>query len=124
MATDRGYALPGCVVEPGVLDPQKLDDLLSRVAYGDEAAFAEVYDQVAGLVYSLAFAITENAARSEEVTADVLAEVWRTAARYSPAAGSVPAWVMTMTQLRAKRSAPAPGRRRRPARSSPVGASS
>jgi RNA polymerase sigma-70 factor (ECF subfamily) len=119
MATDWADLPLGAVAGPAKLDPQRLDDLLSCVACGDEVAFAEVYDQVAGLVYGLARAITGDAGRSEEVTADVLAEVWRTAPRYSPAEGSVQAWVLTMTQrraLRQARSARGQGRHRRPAR--------
>jgi anti-anti-sigma factor len=90
---------------PGELDPQKLEDLLSCVAYGDQAAFTEFYDQVEGLVHGFARAITGEAASAEEVTTDVLAEIWRTAPRYSLAEGSVQDWVMTMTRRRAVRQA-------------------
>lgn len=78
-----------------------LDGLLPRVASGDAEAFACVYDLVAGPVYGLATRITGDQPRAEQVSAEVLAEVWRSAARFSPAEGSGLTWIMTMARRRA-----------------------
>jgi RNA polymerase sigma-70 factor (ECF subfamily) len=71
------------------------------VARGDEAAFRAVYDQAAGQVLGVARRVVRDPAQSEEVMQEVLLEVWRTAARFDPAAGSASAWIMTLAHRRA-----------------------
>ena len=82
-----------------------VDALLPRVASGDAKAFAGVYDLVAGPVYGLASRITGDQSQAEQVAAQVLLEVWRSAARFDPAEGSGLAWIMTMARRRAMRRA-------------------
>ncbi|PSL44090.1 RNA polymerase sigma-70 factor (ECF subfamily) [Saccharothrix carnea] len=77
------------------------DELLTQVARGDDKAFARLYDVVAGRVFSLVRRVVRDHAQSEEVTQEVLVEVWRTAARFDPGRGSALAWVMTMAHRRA-----------------------
>jgi len=76
-------------------------ELLSRVARGDEAAFEQLYAQVAGPIFGLVLRIVRNPAQADEVTQEVLVELWRTASRYDPRRGSVLAWAMTMAHRRA-----------------------
>ncbi|GAA4554356.1 ECF RNA polymerase sigma factor SigK [Amycolatopsis samaneae] len=78
-----------------------LADLLRQVAAGDEAAFARVYDRVAGAVLGLAVRMLRDRAQAEEVAQEVLVEVWRHATRYSPERGNALAWVMTIAHRRA-----------------------
>jgi RNA polymerase sigma-70 factor (ECF subfamily) len=78
-----------------------LDDLLRRVARGDEQAFAVLYDDLAPKVYGLARRIVRDPAQAEEVAQEALIEVWRTAARFDPARGSAAAWALTITHRRA-----------------------
>jgi RNA polymerase sigma-70 factor, ECF subfamily len=92
--TEGGFARP----EGG---EENLDGLLTRVARGDQAAFEAVYDSLAGPVYGLINRVVRDAAQSEEVSQEVLLEVWRTAARFDPAKGSAVTWVMTMAHRRA-----------------------
>jgi RNA polymerase sigma-70 factor, ECF subfamily len=80
---------------------QNLDGLLDRVARGDQDAFEAVYDQLAGPVYGLIRKVVRDPAQSEEVTQEVLLEVWRTASRFDPARGSAATWVMTIAHRRA-----------------------
>ncbi|GIH17732.1 ECF RNA polymerase sigma factor SigK [Rugosimonospora africana] len=87
-------------VESGSLDPD-LDDLIRRVARGDEAAFAALYDQLAPRAYGLARRIVRDPAQAEEVVQEALVDVWRSAGRYEPARGSVISWVLTITHRRA-----------------------
>jgi RNA polymerase sigma-70 factor (ECF subfamily) len=90
-------AVPGA----GDADDASAEELLCRVARGDDQAFERLYDVVAGKVLSLVRRILRDHAQSEEVAQEVLVEVWRTAARYDPARGSASAWVMTMAHRRA-----------------------
>jgi RNA polymerase sigma-70 factor (ECF subfamily) len=80
---------------------QYLNDLLTRVARGDQAAFEAVYDTLAGPVYGLINKVVRDPAQSEEVSQEVLLEVWRTAARFDPAKGTAATWVMTIAHRRA-----------------------
>jgi RNA polymerase sigma-70 factor, ECF subfamily len=80
---------------------QNLDGLLDRVARGDQDAFEAVYDQLAGPVYGLIRKVVRDPAQSEEVTQEVLLEVWRSASRFDAARGSAATWVMTIAHRRA-----------------------
>jgi RNA polymerase sigma-70 factor (ECF subfamily) len=88
-------------VQSDGMDPPGLDDLLRRVARGDESAFADVYDQLAPRVYGLIQRIVRDPAQAEEVAQEALVDVWRTAARYDPDRGSVISWVLTIAHRRA-----------------------
>ncbi|MCP3817183.1 sigma-70 family RNA polymerase sigma factor [Streptomyces sp. A3M-1-3] len=78
-----------------------LQELLGLVARGDQDAFARVYDAVCGPVLGLVRAVLRDPAQSEEVTQEVLIEVWRSAARFQPARGSAMTWVLTLAHRRA-----------------------
>ncbi len=92
-------------VDPGPLersDPAlDLDAMLIRVARGDQAAFEAVYDRMAGPVYGLIRRVLRDPAQSEEVTQEVLLEVWRTAARFDAKRGSAGSWMLTIAHRRA-----------------------
>lgn len=81
--------------------PDALQTALSAVARGDEAAFAVVYDRAAPAVLGTVRRILRDPAQSEEVMQEVLLEVWRTAARFDPAAGSAAAWITMLAHRRA-----------------------
>jgi RNA polymerase sigma-70 factor, ECF subfamily len=74
---------------------------IGLVARGDAAAFDAVYEQIATSVFGIVRRVIRDPAQSEEVTQDVLLEVWRTAASFDTARGSAMAWVMTMAHRRA-----------------------
>jgi RNA polymerase sigma-70 factor (ECF subfamily) len=76
-------------------------DLMARVARGDSVAFAQLYDLMAPRVYGLIRRVLRNPAQSEEVTQEVMVEIWRTATRYDADRGSLTSWVLTMAHRRA-----------------------
>ncbi|MFF5829975.1 sigma-70 family RNA polymerase sigma factor [Streptomyces bacillaris] len=78
-----------------------LQELLVRVARGDQEAFAQVYDAVSGPVLGLVRSILRDPAQSEEVAQEVLVEVWRTAPRFHASRGSAMNWVLTLAHHRA-----------------------
>ncbi|MBK6009863.1 ECF RNA polymerase sigma factor SigK [Streptomyces sp. MBT53] len=78
-----------------------LAELVGRVALGDEDAFAGVYDVVAGPVLGVVRAVLRDQAQSEEVTQEVLVEVWRTAPRYRSDRGTAINWILTLAHRRA-----------------------
>ncbi|OLT40340.1 RNA polymerase subunit sigma [Saccharomonospora sp. CUA-673] len=77
------------------------DALLVEVGKGNEAAFERLYDVVSGPVFGLVQRVVRNAAQSEEVTQEVLVEVWRNATRYRQDKGSAMTWVLTLAHRRA-----------------------
>jgi RNA polymerase sigma-70 factor (ECF subfamily) len=81
--------------------PSGPDDLLRRVARGDENAFSQLYEMLAPRVFGLARRVVRDPAQAEEVAQEALVEVWRTAARFDPAKGSATSWVLTITHRRA-----------------------
>jgi RNA polymerase sigma-70 factor (ECF subfamily) len=76
-------------------------DLMARVARGDSAAFAQLYDLMAPRVYGLIRRVLRNPAQSEEVTQEVMVEIWRTATRYDADRGSLTSWILTVAHRRA-----------------------
>jgi RNA polymerase sigma-70 factor, ECF subfamily len=79
----------------------ELDPLLGRVARGDSAAFATVYDLTKTRVYGLVMRVLRDPGYSEETTQEVYLEVWRTASEFDSAKGSALAWLLTMAHRRA-----------------------
>ncbi|CAN5188984.1 sigma-70 family RNA polymerase sigma factor [soil metagenome] len=75
--------------------------LLERVATGDQGAFATLYDQVAPRVFGLIRRILRDQAQSEEVTQEVFLEIWQTAPRFDPKKGGASTWILTMAHRRA-----------------------
>ncbi|HWD81817.1 MAG TPA: ECF RNA polymerase sigma factor SigK [Kribbella sp.] len=76
-------------------------DLLTLTATGDTAAFSALYDRVVPWVFGLVRRILRNPAQSEEVTQEVMLDVWRTATRYDANRGSAHAWILTIAHRRA-----------------------
>jgi len=83
------------------LAPSTPDMLLPRVAQGDQAAFAELYDQTAPRVLGLIKRLLKDHAQSEEVTQEVFLEIWQNATRFDSARGSAASWMLTMAHRRA-----------------------
>jgi RNA polymerase sigma-70 factor (ECF subfamily) len=77
------------------------DDLFAAVATGDERAFELFYECVAGMMLGVVRAILRDPVRAEQVTQEVLLELWRTAGRYSPDKGPAIVWAMTLAHRRA-----------------------
>ena len=75
--------------------------LVRRVAAGDQQALHSLYQQSHRIVFTLIMRITANRETAEEVTLDVFHDVWRKAAAYDPANGSVIGWIMNQARSRA-----------------------
>ncbi|MGW2342691.1 sigma-70 family RNA polymerase sigma factor [Streptomyces sp. NPDC001661] len=78
-----------------------LQELVGRVALGDENAFASVYDTVMGPVLGTVRAVLRDLAQSEEVAQEIMVEVWRTAPRYRADRGTAINWILTLAHRRA-----------------------
>jgi RNA polymerase sigma-70 factor (ECF subfamily) len=81
--------------------PASPEVLLGRVAAGDEQAFAELYDVLAGPIMGMAVRVVRSRAMAEEVTQEVLVEIWRKATEFSRDRGNAMTWVLTIAHRRA-----------------------
>jgi RNA polymerase sigma-70 factor (ECF subfamily) len=71
------------------------------VARGEAAAFDAIFTQLGPSVFGVVKRVIRDPAQSEEVTQDVMLEVWRTASKFDAGRGSPTAWVMTLAHRRA-----------------------
>ncbi|WP_241989106.1 sigma-70 family RNA polymerase sigma factor [Cryobacterium serini] len=81
--------------------PAPKEELLARVAHGDQSAFGELYDQIAPRVLGLVKRLLVDHAQSEEVTQEIFLEIWQSASRYEPTRGGASTWILTMAHRRA-----------------------
>lgn len=89
------------VPEDGAAPQDAVADLLVRVASGDQAAFAALYDSLSSRVFGLILRVLVNRAQSEEVLQEVFLEIWQSASRFAPNKGQGRTWVMTIAHRRA-----------------------
>jgi len=78
-----------------------LEELVTKLAAGDEFAFAQLYDRTNRIVYGLALRILRDLSSAEDITMEVYLQVWRTASRYDPQRGTVTSWLVTLARSRA-----------------------
>ncbi len=74
--------------------------ILARVAGGDRAAFAMLYDLLAPSVYGIALHILEDDDAAEAAARDTFAQVWSRASGYRPDQGPVADWVLDLARHR------------------------
>jgi len=87
--------------DPESTAPPSKEELLGSVARGDQAAFGELYDQIAPRVLGLVKRVLIDHAQSEEVTQEIFLEIWQTATRFEAQRGGASTWIMTMAHRRA-----------------------
>ena len=75
-------------------------ELVQSIAAGDQLALHALYERAHRLVFTLTMRITKNRQTAEELTVDVFHEVWRNAAKYDPAGGSVLGWLLNQARSR------------------------
>jgi RNA polymerase sigma-70 factor, ECF subfamily len=95
-------AVPSGDESPAGTDPNaRLASLLRQSSWGDEGAFALLYDAVAPRLFGLVLRVVRDPAQSEEVTQEAFLEIWRTSTRFEPDRGSALGWMMTIAHRKA-----------------------
>jgi len=87
--------------EPADGGPPELAGLLAASARGDQQAFATLYDRTSARVYGMVLRVVRDPAQAAEVTQDVYLQLWREAARFDPALGTVLSWLLLLAHRRA-----------------------
>jgi RNA polymerase sigma-70 factor, ECF subfamily len=77
------------------------EELLVAAATGDEAAFSVLAQRVRAQALRVATGVVRDPAMAEEVTQEVLTEVWLKADRFDPTRGNVSGWISTLARRRA-----------------------
>jgi RNA polymerase sigma-70 factor (ECF subfamily) len=75
--------------------------LLLRIRERDQAAVEELYARFSGPLYSLAYQVTGADRYAQDVVQEVFVAVWRDAARFDPARGSVGSWLFALARHKA-----------------------
>jgi RNA polymerase sigma-70 factor (ECF subfamily) len=89
------------VPEDGADSVDHAGELLLRVADGDQAAFARLYDMLSPRAFGLILRVLVDRSQSEEVLQEVFLEIWQSAARFAPNKGQGRSWVLTIAHRRA-----------------------
>ena len=106
----RGRSRPGgrteftadAVVQPDEASDAhaELDQLLSRVAAGDEHAFAQLYRLTAARLYGAIVRMIRDRHEAEDLLQDVFTTAWRRADSFDARRGTAMTWLMTLARNR------------------------
>lgn len=95
-------ALDSAAADRSATRDERLKQLLRTIAAGDETAFAQLYDDVSPRVFGLARRVAGGSSSlAEDITQEVMVEIWRTAPRFDGARGSAIGWILMLTHRRA-----------------------
>ena len=77
---------------------QDENDLVGRVARGDEEAFLALYDRYSSRVYGLSLRILGDTQSAEEATQDTFMKLWSRARLYMAERGQFVFWLLTIAR--------------------------
>ena len=82
-------------------EPQPANDrdavLIGKIASGDKRAFEQLFGHYGERVFRYAFRLTSDQGKAEEVTNDVMLEVWKNAAKFERRS-KVSTWILGITR--------------------------
>ena len=81
--------------------------LVRAVSGGDALALQQLYEKAHRPVFTLAMRATGRRPSADDLTLDVFDDVWHRAGAYSPAQGTVLAWIMNLARVRILQRPPA-----------------
>lgn len=82
-------------------DPERLIQLLQRVALGDEQAFEELYAVSGANLYGVLLRILRRPEWAQEALQDCFLKIWQRSETYLPERGAALTWLMSLARYRA-----------------------
>ena len=82
-------------------DQQYEIELIQRIANGDQAAFAALYDRLSPILYSMALRMMNDASEAEDVLQDGFVYIWQRANTFDASRGSPISWAITIVRHKA-----------------------
>jgi RNA polymerase sigma-70 factor (ECF subfamily) len=75
--------------------------LISRIADGDESAFATLYGRLSSSLYGMAYRMMNDAKEAEDVLQEGFTYIWRRAGSYDPKRSTAFAWAVMIVRNKA-----------------------
>jgi RNA polymerase sigma-70 factor (ECF subfamily) len=79
-------------------DRKNIEILIGRIAIGDNAALAALYDATSGKLFSVCFRVLKNRSEAEDTLQDVYLRIWAIADRYAVTGHSPMTWLITVAR--------------------------
>lgn len=76
-------------------------DLLRKVANGDSAAFAAVYDKHGGILFGVLLRILRSRTDAEDVLQETFLQIWQRASNFDASRGRALSWLVLLARSRA-----------------------
>ena len=76
------------------------ESLMTRIARGDDSAVAACIEQYGSLVWAIARRLLRNQSDAEDAVQEIFTDVWRSANRFDPSAGTEKVFVTTIARRR------------------------
>ena len=76
------------------------DSVLARVGAGDASAVRDALQRFGGLVWALARRMSANTSDAEDAVQEIFVDVWKSAKKFDPAAGSEATFVAMIARRR------------------------
>jgi RNA polymerase sigma-70 factor (ECF subfamily) len=77
------------------------DELVRRIAGGDQDALAELYDRISGTLLAVALRVLNDQAAAEDVVQDAFLHIWNKAGTFDPDTGKAIGWSVVITRNKA-----------------------
>ena len=81
-----------------LVEDQYSAELLRRIALGDEAAFAALYDRFSPVLYGAAIRMMNDATEAEDVVQEAFIYIWRRAGSFDSTRSSAFAWAVMIVR--------------------------
>lgn len=78
-----------------------LESLVLRMAQGEQAALAELFQRCSARVHAVALSVLQRPEDAEEAVLDTFSQAWERAPAFDPARGEVLTWLLGMAWSRA-----------------------
>ncbi|MCR6490763.1 sigma-70 family RNA polymerase sigma factor [Amycolatopsis sp. OK19-0408] len=82
---------------PSETSRRSAEELLGLVGRGDQAAFAELYDQLCAPMFGMVARMLDTSAQAEDVAHEAWLQIWQQAPRYAARHGSALTWMVSLT---------------------------